>query len=68
MHDRNGQALKEGDLVSVLFKIKSVGPDQDFCNCTLETVDPMPGNGSQSTLVLNAKQTTLVTRERGSTT
>jgi len=56
MHDINGAVLKEGDRVLVEMKVLNVSADQDFCNVNLETVHAMPGNGVQSTMVLNAKQ------------
>lgn len=63
MHDKNGKPLKEGDLVSVLFKIRSVSADQDYCNITIDTVEVMPGDGTTSCLTLNAKQVELVEPE-----
>lgn len=67
MHDKNGKPLKEGDTVSVLFTIKSVSADQDYCNITPDTVEVMPGNGSRSCLTLNAKQVELVAPESPAT-
>lgn len=62
MPDKNGQPIKKGDLVSVLFEIEECSADQDYCNCTIKTVDPMPGNGSQSVLTLNTRQVSRVSR------
>lgn len=56
MHDINGAELKAGDRVLVEFEVKACGGDTDFCNVTLATVHPMPGNGIHATLVLNTKQ------------
>ena len=38
MHDRLGRELKEGDLVLVPCRVKSVFATEDFCNLTLESV------------------------------
>lgn len=46
-HDLNGNLLVPGDEVIVRFKVKSISPDADpdYCNCNLESVVAMPGNG-----------------------
>ena len=56
MHDKNGKPLVKGDKVTVQFVIRECSPDHDFCNCTLDTIEPMPGNGHRCCLVLNTKQ------------
>lgn len=60
-HDKNGTPIKAGDIVTVEFEVKQVSPDGEFCNCTLESTIPMPGNGVPTTLgAINAKQVLLV--------
>lgn len=55
-HDRNNQELKAGDRVNIACVVKEVHTGTDYCNITLETVEPMyPGN-HKTTLVLNTKQ------------
>ena len=56
MHDINGAQLQVGDKVLIECEILSVSPDQDYCNCTLQTVRGMPGNGSKSQMTINTKQ------------
>lgn len=62
-HDKNGNLVKEGDVVSIEFKVKSITPTEDFCNLSLESVIPMKPEGTPSTLSLNAGQCSLVTEE-----
>lgn len=59
MHDMNGSPLKEGDIVNVPMEITSVSADQDFCNISVKTIFPMPGNGGHSSMTLNTKQVIL---------
>lgn len=54
-HDKNGDELQEGDVVSLLCRVKSVQPNTDYCNCTLETVEEMAGSG-KTTIVINTRQ------------
>ena len=61
-HDRNGQELKPGDRVTVECEVESLTMQEDYCNATLKTVCPMPPYTDPTTLVLNAKQVTLVPR------
>ena len=55
-HDINGRELKAGDIVTVRFRVKSVQANDEFCNCNLETLEPMfPGNHTTQ-LTVNTKQ------------
>lgn len=55
-HDRDGTLLKVGNTVMVPARVKEIHDTEEYCNVTLETLQPMyPGN-SYSTIVLNAKQ------------
>jgi len=56
MHDMNGRLLKVGDEVLVPCLVKSVGGDEAFCSCTVETSEVMPGNGTRSSLTLSTRQ------------
>jgi hypothetical protein len=61
-HDKNGQVLNEGDLVSVSARVKSISTGEEYCNVMLETVEPMYPGDSSIVLSLNAKQVELVER------
>lgn len=56
-HDANGLLLAAGDIVNFPFTVKRVYDAGDFCNVELESVLPMPGNGSLLTIsAVNTKQ------------
>lgn len=55
-HDKNGTELKVGDTVQVAAKVLSIQPTEDYCNLSLETVEPMYPGDTKSSLTLNAKQ------------
>lgn len=57
-HDRKGNLLKAGDHVLIEATVKDVQAGEEYCNVTLETVEPMYPGDSKSTIVLNAKQVT----------
>jgi hypothetical protein len=55
-HDRKGNLLKVGDIVNIPAVVTNVNEGEDYCNISVETIEPMfPGN-SKSTISLNAKQ------------
>lgn len=59
-HDKNGSVLKAGDRVTVACVVESVSPGE-FCNCSLKTVEVMPGNGEPSSIsAINCRQVELV--------
>lgn len=43
-HDRNGNLVSVGDIVTIAFKVKSVTMNEEFCNCNLESCLKMPGS------------------------
>jgi hypothetical protein len=55
-HDLNDKLLMEGDEVVIRAKVKSVTPDAQYCNVTVETAHPMPPYTTPTTIVLNTKQ------------
>lgn len=60
-HDKNGTLIQPGDIVTVECVVKSVTPDNDFCNLNLESVEVMPGNGTKCSIAaINAKQVLLI--------
>lgn len=55
-HDLNGQLVQPGDTVSMLFTVKAVHEDPDYCNADLESVHGLPGNGMKAVLsMVNTK-------------
>jgi hypothetical protein len=55
-HDRDGELLKVGDEVNIPCRVKEIQMTEEFCNCTLESNQPMyPGN-NRSSFVVNTKQ------------
>lgn len=58
-HDRIGQKIEVGDHVMVPCVVKEVHPTDDFCNLTLETLEPMYPAGTPNTIVLNTKMVDL---------
>lgn len=59
-HDKNGTLLQVGDRVTVQFEVKELHMAEDYCNCTLKIPGEHGPHNVTSTLVVNAKQTTLV--------
>jgi len=55
-HTKTGEEIKVGDRVIVEFKVKSLTLDENYCNVTLETVEPMFPGEYNIGLTLNAKQ------------
>jgi hypothetical protein len=55
-HDKNGLPVRIGDLVNVPCTVKDVQPGLEYCNLTLETVEPMFPGKEKSSICLNAKQ------------
>jgi hypothetical protein len=37
MHDAKGRELKEGDLVLIPARVKTLSPGEDYCNVSVET-------------------------------
>jgi hypothetical protein len=62
-HDRNGQALKVGDRVTVKGTVTSVSPGPDYCNITVETDEVMFPGTSRTSISLNARQVEFQHRE-----
>lgn len=55
-HDKNGKLLEVGDLVHVPAVVTSISMGTDYCNVSLETVEPMFPGVQKSAMALNAKQ------------
>lgn len=58
-HDRNGRELKAGDRVLVPCVVREVYSGEEFCNVTLDTVEPMFPGEHRTALTLNARQVLL---------
>ncbi len=59
-HDVNGKMLKEGDVVMIPAKVKTVNPGDDFCNLTVESIHGRKPDGTKETMTLNAAVVELV--------
>jgi hypothetical protein len=55
-HDKNGVLLAVGDEVIVRAKVTQVHTGTEYCNLTLETVEPMFPGKDKNTITLNTKQ------------
>lgn len=63
MHDKFGNPLKVGDRVTVEAEITSTSATDEYCNVTLKVGEKGLEHGPHNvtgTLVVNAKQTTLI--------
>ena len=58
-HDRKGHELQAGDLIMIEAIVRSVSPGEEYCNLTLDTVEPMYPADTKTCIVLNARQVTL---------
>lgn len=59
-HDRNGRVVVEGDIVNIPCRVKSVQAGIEYCNVTVETLDPMPPYSVPNTITLNTRQVEIV--------
>jgi hypothetical protein len=55
-HDVNGNELEVGDAVWVRCRVTAIQTGDEYCNCTLETVEPMYPGTHHTVLSLNARQ------------
>lgn len=59
-HDKNGQVLEVGDIVSAQFEVVAIQKSEEYCNATLRTVELMPPYTDEvmgkSTVTMNTKQ------------
>ena len=59
-HDKNGNLVQIGDLVTITCKVDSIQMQEDYCNVGLKTISPMPPYTEPSSITLNMKQVELV--------
>lgn len=65
-HDRHGNYLKPGDVVIIRAKVKYITPQNEYCNCCVETVEPMPPYPTGSNITnINTNQLELVKEPAG---
>ncbi len=55
-HDLNGKPVVEGDMVIVRFKVVSVTTGEEYCNASLETLEPMYPGEHKTALTVNTRQ------------
>jgi len=55
-HDRNGSKLREGDLVSLMFRVRHAAAEEEGPNVVIETVELLYPGETPSSLILNGKQ------------
>lgn len=56
MHDRDGNLLAVGDRVVIEAHITAISEGEQYCNCTVATVEPMPPYNTGTSVTLNTKQ------------
>ncbi len=57
-HDRKGNRLSVGDHVIIEATVTAVHQTDEYCNLSLETIEPMFPSDNKSAISLNAKQVT----------
>lgn len=55
-HDKNNKVLNIGDKVMIEAVVTQVNMGEEFCNATMETVEPMYPGTYKTVITLNAKQ------------
>lgn len=55
-HDRKGQKLEVGDRVMIEAVVTAVWEGEEYCNVTLETIEPMYPGENKTGITLNARQ------------
>lgn len=58
-HDRNSRPLKVGDVVNVPCQVTQLQEGTEYCNVTVQTLEPMFPSTSPSTITLNSRQVEL---------
>lgn len=56
LHDKNGKLISVGDTINIPCRVKSITMDEQYCNLTVETIDPMLPYTDKQTITLNTKQ------------
>lgn len=64
-HDKNGNLLEVGDDVIIRAKVTQVHTGEEYCNLSLESVEPMYPGDSKNQFTLNTKQVEKSTVEVG---
>lgn len=55
-HDKNGKTLRPGDLVTMAFNVTAVQTGEEYCNVSLESVEPMYPGEHKTNVTANARQ------------
>ena len=55
-HDISGQPLREGDEVLIRARVVRIDSGDNYCNVSLETVQPMYPGEHKSAITLNTRQ------------
>jgi hypothetical protein len=55
-HDKNGTPLKAGDTVTIVATVREIQTSPDYCNMTVETVEPMHPSKNLTAITLNCRQ------------
>ena len=55
-HLKHGQVVNVGDEVVIRAAVKSVTTGEEYCNLTVETVEPMYPGDYKSSITINARQ------------
>jgi hypothetical protein len=56
MHDKNGVLLHEGDIVTLKATVVTLHGNPEFCNVTIETVEPMYPSDRKDKYTVNTRQ------------
>jgi hypothetical protein len=56
-HDLKGRVLSVGDTVILRCKVKEIHNTEEYCNATLETLQPMFPGENRTGVTVNTKQT-----------
>lgn len=55
-HDKNGEEIKAGDLVTLKCRVTLVNTNSDYCNAQLETVERMSPGHHTTSISVNTSQ------------
>ena len=56
-HDRTGNMLKVGDVVTLRCRVKEIHNTEEYCNATLETCLAMHPGDNRTVVTVNTRQT-----------
>jgi hypothetical protein len=62
-HDRDGKLLEIGDMVNIPATVTAIQTGAEYCNISVQPVEPMYPSDRHDTITLNTKQVVKIEKE-----